>query len=371
MDSNQRLWCEITCSHGNGPFGVTDPGMKKNEYGNIEDLLVDITLVTPSGVLAHGGKCWPRISSGPNVLRLAIGSEGTLGIITDATVKVRPLPEVALFDCFLFPNFETGTKCLREMARQRLKPASLRLMDNAQTQLGATVKPKAPGAENSLLHQAAEKLKKFYITAVQGLDLDEICGCTVLYEGTRSLVDFQKNALEAVFTKHGAISVGGATGRLGYQMTFAIAYIRDFVLDHNFMAESFEMSVPWKHVLKCVEGVRKCVAEDCKRYGVIYQPFITARLTQIYDEGACLYYYICFSAEGLDNPIEVFSAVEHKSRERAMELGASISHHHGVGKLRKDFIAESIGETELGILKSIKNSFDSKNVLGCRNIFSR
>ena len=106
-------------------------GMKKNIYGNIEDLVVHVKMVTPKGVVERNCQV-PRISSGPDIQQFILGSEGTLGIITEVTLKVRPIPAFKKYGSVVFPDFESGVHFLREVAKQQLKPASLRLMDNEQ-----------------------------------------------------------------------------------------------------------------------------------------------------------------------------------------------------------------------------------------------
>nr|CAD7420114.1 unnamed protein product [Timema poppensis] len=92
-------------------------GMKKNVYGNIEDLLVNVRMVTPTGVLQKQCR-GPRVSCGPDFNHVVMGSEGTLGVITEVILKVRPLPSCKKYGSIVFPNFESGVLCLREIARQ-------------------------------------------------------------------------------------------------------------------------------------------------------------------------------------------------------------------------------------------------------------
>lgn len=115
--------------------------MKKNTYGNIEDLLVHVKLVTSKGVLEKNCQV-PRMSCGPDFNHMVLGSEGSLGVITEVTIKVRPLPQCRKYGSILFPNFELGVKCMREIAKKRLQPASIRLMDNGQFKFGQILKPK-------------------------------------------------------------------------------------------------------------------------------------------------------------------------------------------------------------------------------------
>lgn len=113
--------------------------MKKNVYGNIEDLLVHVKLVTPKGVLEKNCQV-PRMSCGPDFNHVVLGSEGSLGVITEVIIKVRPAPQCRKYGSIVFPNFESGVKCMREIARKRLQPASIRLMDNEQFKFGYILK---------------------------------------------------------------------------------------------------------------------------------------------------------------------------------------------------------------------------------------
>ncbi|XP_064875533.1 alkyldihydroxyacetonephosphate synthase, peroxisomal-like isoform X3 [Oncorhynchus nerka] len=102
-------------------------GMKKNVYGNIEDLVIHIKAVTPRGVIEKSCQ-GPRMSTGPDIHHFILGSEGTLGVVTEVTMKIRPIPEYQKYGSVVFPNFEAGVACLREVAKQRCTPAPIRLM---------------------------------------------------------------------------------------------------------------------------------------------------------------------------------------------------------------------------------------------------
>lgn len=110
-------------------------GMKKNTYGNIEDIVCNITMVTPAGTYSKAA-LWPRISNGPDLNHVIMGSEGNIGIITDAVIKVKPIPEVKIFESILFPDFEIGIKFMNAVAKTAKYPTSIRLLDNTQFKFG-------------------------------------------------------------------------------------------------------------------------------------------------------------------------------------------------------------------------------------------
>src|SRR5678816_3148678 len=116
--------------------------MKKNKYGNIEDLVLDVSVATASGTLERSSSS-PRESVGMDLRRLIFGSEGTLGIVTSAVVKIFSLPEVQQYGSVLFPSFEDGFKFMYDLTRESTPPASVRLVDNLQFQFGLALKPKS------------------------------------------------------------------------------------------------------------------------------------------------------------------------------------------------------------------------------------
>ncbi len=147
-----------------------------------------------------------------------------------------------------------------------------------------------------------------------------------------------------------------------------IGYLRDFGFKYNFIAESFETSLPWKDVSRMCTAVNKRIIDDCKRHGIKKQPFISYRVTQVYDTGAVVYIYFGFLYFGLKDPVAVYSEIEDAARDEIMKYGGCISHHHGVGKLRKKFLPRSIGQTGVELIKGLKKTVDPNNIFATGNL---
>ncbi|MBN3326434.1 ADAS protein, partial [Atractosteus spatula] len=338
-------------------------GMKKNVYGNIEDLVVHIKMVTPRGVVEKSCQ-GPRMSTGPDVHHFILGSEGTLGVVTEVTMKIRPVPEYQKYGSVVFPNFEQGVACLREVAKQRCAPASIRLMDNSQFQFGHALKPQVSSIFTSFL----DGLKKFYITKFKGFDPNQLCVATLLFEGDREKVLQHEKQVYDIAAKFGGLAAGEDNGQRGYMLTFVIAYLRDLGMDYYVIGESFETSVPWDRVLDLCNNVKERIVRECKERGVQFPPLSTCRVTQTYDAGACIYFYFAFNYRGISDPIVVYDQIEHAARDEILANGGSLSHHHGVGKLRKHWLPETISDVGLGMLKSVKEYLDPDNIFGSRNL---
>lgn len=233
-------------------------GMKKNVYGNIEDLVVQVKMVTTKGVLER--RCYaPRLSCGPDFNQIILGSEGTLGVITEVVLKVSKLPTVRVYGSLIFPYFGCGVKCLREVAARRCQPSSIRLIDNDQFKFGQALKSRA-----TFFGSIVDGMKKAYITKFKGFDIHKMCVATLLFEGDDKDVKRQQKIINEIAEKYGGIPAGAINGERGYVLTFIIAYIRvsyndlilmdeslnafylqDLALEYYIVAESFETSVPW------------------------------------------------------------------------------------------------------------------------------
>jgi len=338
-------------------------GMKKNRYGNIEDLVVALRAVTPMGEYRSSG-AYPRISTGPDMNHMLLGSEGTLGVITEVSLKIRPIPPVRKYASFVFPDFETGIRFMREVARQRCQPASLRLMDNEQFEFGQALRP-AKGPFGLML----DGIKHFYLTRLKGLDIKKICVSTILMEGSASDVAAQEAKLNDIGLAHDGIPAGEHNGKRGYQLTFVIAYIRDIGLDYGTVAESFETSAPWDRVSAVVANTKhriesECIARKFSHY------FISARVTQVYDAGACIYFYFGFNYGSMPmmEAVHVYDELETIARDEILASGGSLSHHHGVGKIRRKWLPTVLSSSSIEVLKTIKRTVDPKNIMASGNL---
>lgn len=338
-------------------------GMKKNIYGNIEDMVVHVKMVTPKGDVQKNCQV-PRMSSGPDVHQFILGSEGTLGVVTEVVIRIRPLPACVKYGSILFPAFEPGVACLREVTRQQLKPASIRLMDNVQFQFGYAIKP----ASDSLLTSLVDRLKKLYVTQIKGFHPDQMCILTLLMEGTKQNVDDLERRIYAIASQFGGLAAGENNGKQGYMLTFVIAYIRDLGLDYGVVSESFETSVPWDRVLDLCRNVKDRIQREVRQHGIQALPFVSCRVTQSYDVGACVYFYFAFCYKGLPSPIHTYHTIEVAARDEIIASGGSISHHHGVGKLRKQWLPQTISSPGIGMLKAIKDYIDPQNIFANGNL---
>lgn len=336
-------------------------GMKKNRYGNIEDIVLDVHAVTPLGAL-HRETVVPRESVGVDVRRWMLGSEGMLGIITHAVVRITPLPDVQRHEAILFPSFENGFEFLRQLARTNELPASVRLVDNLQFQLGQTLKPRSRG-----LATLKRRLERWVVTALRGFHPDRMVACTLVFEGSADEVASQEAVVRRLAAPLGGMRAGAENGRKGYELTFGIAYLRDLVMRLRVMGESFETSVPWSGALALCERVKRRVHDEHSARGLPGKPFVTCRITQLYQTGVAVYFYLGISVDGVPDPVGTYAALEHAARDEILDAGGSLSHHHGIGKIRAGLLARTLSPAARAWAAAVKRAVDPTNILAAGN----
>jgi alkyldihydroxyacetonephosphate synthase len=208
---------------------------------------------------------------------MILGSEGTLGVVTEAILKLRPLPEMKRFGSLVFPDFETGVAFMREVAKQRIAPASIRLVDSMQFQFSQVLKP----APHSKVEEILDSAKKWYVTRYKGYDVNKMVAATLVFEGTSAEVELQQKRIYALAAQYSGLPGGEEAGRRGYFLTYMIAYLRDFGFNYYVVSESFETSVPWANVLDVCYKTKERVINSCKEKGIMQKPFVSCRVTQV------------------------------------------------------------------------------------------
>ena len=343
-------------------------GMKRNKYGNIEDIVKSVRVVGSEGLFWRGkhgeetSTCG-RESRGIDLLSVTVGSEGCLGIITSAVIRIWPLPECQEYDSVILPDLRHGLRFSRDLARLGPNlPSSVRLLDNEHFRLGRALQEECTIIERGLTY-----LRKLAYSAAGSCSTDSAVCTTIAFEGTREEVASQKRAIRTLASRHGGMCVGAHVGKSGYELTFAIAYLRDFALTYNFLAESFETFAPWSKVESIIRATKERVKDEHRLRCLPGEPFVGSRVTQLYHEGACLYFYFCMNIRGVKNPSSTFAEIEHAARQEIIDRGGSLSHHHGIGKIRSEFTKHMDSDAFRSFLSSLKRSVDPSNTFGARN----
>lgn len=138
-------------------------------------------------------------------------------------------------------------------------------------------------------------------------------------------------------------------------------------LEYYVVAESFETSVPWDRCLNLCRNVKHRVSEECKKENIEHF-LISCRVTQTYDAGCVIYFYFGFNYFNKNDPVKIYENIEEAARDEIISCGGSISHHHGVGKLRKKWYPQTVSNVGVDLYKAAKKELDPNNVFATSNL---
>ena len=343
-----------------GWISTNAAGMKKNKYGNIEDIVQNVVMVTPNGTI-NQIKPLVRSSIGIKTQNLLFGSEGNIGIITKAVLKIHKLPECSDYESVVLKDWDTGLDFMYELAHSSSVPASARMLDSLHYQFGSALKP-----EKNNIGKLKSKIQKL-VFKMKDFSADDFVAAVFKLEGSFSEVEYQRKNIKRLAKKYNGLLGGSKEGKVGYNITMVIAYIREFFVPQGILGETLETAVPWSKVNQVKDEANKLLNELHKKYDLPGKPFFCSRISKVYHTGICMYNTMGINVRGIKNPEKVFSDIEHKIRECFIKNGGSISHHHGVGKLRKDFMPETISPGSIEVIQGIKKSQDPDNIFGISN----
>ena len=328
-----------------GFIAARSSGQASSGYGRIEDMLISARLATPVGTWEVGG--FPAASIGPDLRHLVLGSEGTLGVITSARLRVRRRPRIVQFAAALIPGgFDRAAECVRTLTRSPLRPAVLRASDPQET--AALLTMSMPGGVVGSMLDAYLRLRRGLPGSLV------ICG----WEGEQeSLVSAAK--AEAREALAGAVWLGSRPGRSWQRGRFHGPFLRDALMDEGYLVETFETVTTWANVDHLHSQV---AAAALSLLGE--NSYVMAHISHTYDTGASLYFTVL--AGGWSDPVAAarrWRSAKAAILEQIVDAGGAISHHHGVGRDHRAWLPRQIGDVGMQVLESVRSSVDPHRVM--------
>ena len=336
-----------------GWVATRSAGMQSDIYGKIEDMVISLRMVTPSGTIIT--RTVPKSSNGIDIKHLCIGSEGILGVITEVVVQVHHKPEKEDWYGWLFPDFKSGLDAIHECHRGDCMPTVTRLNDPKKTALSFAFKHPKTGIKDKIA-----KAFKWYIGNVKKIDFNQCCLMVVKYEGTPQAFNRIKNRVTAIYKKHRGVCLGAEPGRSFAKVKFDFPHLRDYVMDRSIMADVSETATTWDNLRTLHKSGLADVEQAIKNTGV--DAWVGCHLSHSYRTGASLYFtFGCLQREGRE--IEQYLYVKKAAEDAFMKNGGTLSHHHAVGTEHLPWIEEDLSPTGLKAVKALKAGLDPNDIM--------
>ena len=336
-----------------GWVATRSAGMQSDIYGKIEDMVISLRMVTPSGTIIT--RTVPKSSNSIDIKHLCIGSEGILGVITEVVVQVHHKPEKEDWYGWLFPDFKSGLDAIHECHRGDCMPTVTRLNDPKKTALSFAFKHPKTGIKDKIA-----KAFKWYIGNVKKIDFKQCCLMVVKYEGTPQAFNRIKNRVTAIYKKHRGVCLGAEPGRSFAKVKFDFPHLRDYVMDRSIMADVSETATTWDNLRTLHESGLADVEQAIKDTGV--DAWVGCHLSHSYRTGASLYFtFGCLQREGRE--IEQYLYVKKAAEDAFMKNGGTLSHHHAVGTEHLPWVEEDLSPTGLKAVKALKAGLDPNDIM--------
>lgn len=309
-------------------------GQNSTYYGCAADLVVQQKYATPRGEVLTSH--YPREATGPNLNQIMMGSEGTFGVLTEVTMKVyRYMPENRKRYSFIFRNWHDAMSAAREIMQRECGFSSVfRLSDEEETNMMLRLY----NVDDTPLQPMLEKL------GYQDMQRCLLLGFT---EGEKGYSKNVYKNIRKICHAYGAMSLTGYVCRSWEKGRFNDPYLRDIIMDFGVCVDTLECCVNWSNMEKVHREVRKICHE---RPNTI----VTTHMSHCYPQGANLYFIFLTKVEDSAD----FKRYLNTILDAIQRSGAAISHHHGIGKMFAPWIEGSLGETEYGVFKVLKDYFD-------------
>src|SRR5215211_5661913 len=352
---NARGWTlghfpdSFTHSTLGGWIATRSSGMQSDKYGDVADLTRAVRVVTPAGILTT--RPVPHASTGPSVREMVLGSEGRLGIITEATVHVHRVPERRRILGYLFPSWSEALAAMREIAASEASPSVTRVSDSYETQFSFATRK-----DPSLLDRLKSKALSEYLERRRDFDLEAMCLSFIGYEGTKDHVAAQRKLVGRIVSSHGGLCVGKGPGELYDQKKFDTPYIRDYLLDRGAPGDVSETSAPWSALPTLYDNVMTAARGAFDELGV--RGYIMCHLSHSYHSGACLYFTFAFKPSGQRDVLEEYDVVKGAIQQTFVDSGATLSHHHAVGTEHARWLEQDISGPGVAMLRALFDGVD-------------
>jgi alkyldihydroxyacetonephosphate synthase len=347
----------ILCSTVGGWLAARGAGQCSSRYGKIEDMVVSADCVLGTGDAVR----LRRRVGGPNPLGLMIGSEGTLGLITSARLRLHAAPRARAFAAYRLPSFELGAEAMRAVMQAGLRPAVMRLYDPIDSYLLRRGKvaddeggaPRSSGVPSGFWLRAALGSPRALNGAIECFEryLSASATLILIFEGAADEARVDLEHAERLLRELGGTSLGEAPARAWLAHRYAVSYRQSKVFQQGAFNDTLEIAAPWARLSAVYQAVRDAAGRHA---------LVLAHLSHAYPDGCSIYFTLVATRAGA--ALERYDALIDAALGAALAEGASLSHHHGVGTSKAHWLDAELGGG-LDTLRRVRRAWDPELLL--------
>jgi len=301
-------------------------GQFSTAYGAIEDLALALEVVLPDGSVLRTRET-PRASAGPDLRQLFMGSEGTLGVVTEVTFSLRSLPESRRLAAFHFGSLDAGLEAIRRFMRAGWRPPVVRLYD------------------------ALESQRQFAKQCPDGRSM-----LILVHEGPASAVAAELAGCAELYTEEGGVAADTSAVEHWLEHRNQVPGFRE-LNERGLVVDTIEVAATWDRVLPMYHAVVTSLRE------LPEVVLASAHSSHSYRSGTNLYFTFAARVDDKERMPEIYIECWRRAIRATLASGGGIAHHHGIGRVRSEFLVNEIGDTGVDVLRALKRSLDPDDLL--------
>ena len=340
-----------------GWIAARSSGQQSDGYGGIDTLLVSVKVVTPSGELTT--LTVPRHAAGPDLNQVVLGSEGTLGVIVEATLRIRERMAVQDVRGMLFRDFASGIRTIRAWVAAGLPMMMMRLSDAQETEVSLLLRhdPDKRFDAGATLLDATKSVGYGDDRAIMlfGIEGDD-----------RTRLSAHMLRAQAIGVLNGGLPLGKGPGTSWKKERFRTPYLRDFLLDQGIAIDTMETAFEWS---KLEQGHARVLAQmraATQRHAG--GGLAMGHVSHSYPDGACVYFIVVYPVSASD-AIEQWREIKRATTDAIVDAGGTISHHHGIGTDHAPWLTREKGVLGVKAMKALKQTFDPEGMMNPGKLF--
>ena len=329
-----------------GCAATRSAGQASSGYGRIEQMVLGLRFAAPAGDIELAAV--PASAAGPELRRLLVGSEGTLGVIDELTLRVRPAPRERVYEGVFFTDFAAGVDALRALAQEHSCPDVARLSDEAETRMSLALAP--AGGVKGRLGRAYLGLRGYR----------EGCLAIFGFEGEAEEVSARRKRALELARRGGGLAVGRSPGEAWLAGRFSAPYLRDELLTQGVMVETLETATRWSNVRTLHRAVSSAIADSLGAGGT--PGLVMCHVSHLYETGASLYFtFLARQREGEE--LEQWRTTKQAASRAILDGGGTITHHHAVGRDHARWLEDEVGREGVAALRALKGELDPAGIM--------
>jgi alkyldihydroxyacetonephosphate synthase len=329
-----------------GCAATRSAGQSSTGYGSIEKMVLGMRFAAPAGEIELPPQ--PASAAGPGLRQLLVGSEGTLGVISELSLRVRSAPAERVYEGLLFEDFSSGVEVMRTLAQEHAAPDVARLSDRPETRMSMALA--GTGGVKGRIGRTYVGMRGY----------GDGCLAIMGFEGEPDEVAFRRARALAHARAGGGLALGRSPGEAWLKARFSAPYLRDELLTQGVMVETLETATQWSNLHRLHEGVGGAIAEALAECGT--PGLVMCHVSHLYESGASLYF--TFIARMLeDDPIGQWRAVKERASRAIVDGGGTITHHHAVGVDHAVWMDREVGTEGVSAIAALKSELDPAGIM--------